>query len=155
MTLLNMSYTYRNLLSSEEVKYKASLHWIIYVPAILWLVLGFIFEEAGIAWVFVAVALFSFGRAILRKLGSEFVLTNKRVVLRQGIISRKTVEVLLAKCEGISVNQGILGRILGFGTLVVTTGGATSRFDFVKRPVEFRNRVNAEIDAFYSRHERY
>lgn len=155
MTLLNMSYTNRNLLSSEEVKYKASLHWIIYVPAILWLVLGFIFEEAGIAWVFVAVALFSFGRAILRKLGSEFVLTNKRVVLRQGIISRKTVEVLLAKCEGISVNQGIFGRILGFGTLVVTTGGATSHFDFVKRPVEFRNRVNAEIDAFYSRHERY
>lgn len=150
-----MSYTKRNLLPNEVVRYKASLHWIIYVPAILWLVIGFVFEAAGIAWVFVVIALISFGKALLRKLESEFMLTNKRVVLRQGIISRKTVEVLLAKCEGISVNQSIIGRILGFGTLVVTTGGATSNFDFVKRPVEFRNRVNAEIDAFYSRNERY
>ena len=150
-----MSYTKRNLLPNEVVRYKATLHWILFIPTILWLALGFVFEAAGIAWVPVIIALISFTRALLCKLGSEFMLTNKRVVLRQGIISRKTVEVLLAKCEGISVNQGIFGRILGFGTLVVTTGGATSHFDFVKRPVEFRNSVNAEIDAFYSRHERY
>ena len=147
-----MSYTKRNLLSNEIVKYKASLHWIIYVPAIFWFVLGFVFETTGIAWVFVAIALFSFGKAILRKLGSEFMLTNKRVVLRQGIISRKTVEIILAKCEGVSVDQGILGRILNYGTLVVTTGGATSRFNYVKGPVTFRNRVNEEIDAFYYRY---
>lgn len=146
-----MSYTKRNLLSNEIVKYKASLHWIIYVPTILWLVLGFVFEAAGITWVFVAIALFSFGKAILRKFGSEFMLTNKRVVLRQGIISRKTVEILLAKCEGVSVDQSIIGRILGFGTLVVTTGGATSRFEYVNQPVAFRNSVNEEIDAFYRR----
>jgi len=121
------------------------------VPAILWLVLGFVFEAAGITWVFVAIALFSFGKAILRKFGSEFMLTNKRVVLRQGIISRKTVEILLAKCEGVSVDQSIIGRILGFGTLVVTTGGATSRFEYVNQPVAFRNSVNEEIDAFYRR----
>ena len=147
-----MSYTKRNLLSNEIVKYKASLHLIIYVPTILWLVLGFVFEAAGIAWVFIAIALFSFGKALLRKLGSEFMLTNKRVVLRQGIISRKTVEIILVKCEGVSVDQGILGRILNYGTLVVTTGGATSRFNYVKGPVTFRNRVNEEIDAFYYRH---
>ena len=147
-----MSYTTRNLLSNEILKYKASLHWIIYVPTILWLVLGFVFEAAGITWVFVAIALFSFGKALLRKLGSEFVLTNKRVVLRQGIVSRKTVEIILAKCEGVSVDQDILGRILNYGTLVVTTGGATSRFNYVKGPVTFRNRVNEEIDAFYYRH---
>ena len=104
-----MSYTKRNLLPNEEVKYKATLHWIIFVPTILWLALGFVFEAAGIAWVPVIIALYSFTKAFLRKLGSEFMLTSKRVVLRQGIISRKTVEVLLAKCEGISVNQSIIG----------------------------------------------
>ena len=150
-----MNYTNRNLLPNEEVRYKANLHWILFVPTIIWVVLGYCFENSGVLWVFIILAIFSFFRALFRKLGSEFVLTNKRVVLRQGIISRKTIEVLLAKCEGISVNQGIVGRILGFGTLVVTSGGATSHFDFVKNPVEFRNRVNAEIDAFYSRHERY
>lgn len=146
-----MSYTKRNLLSGEAVRYQASLHWIIFVPTIFCLVLGFVFEEAGLSWIFVLVGIISFSKALLRKLGSEFVLTNKRVVLRQGIISRKTVEILLARCEGISVDQSILGRILGFGTLVVTTGGATSRFSLVKSPVTFRNRVNEEIDAFYRR----
>lgn len=147
-----MSYTNRNLLANEEVRYRASLHWIIYVPTIIWLMLGFVFEGASIAWIFVFIAICSFFRALLRKLGSEFILTNKRVVLRQGIISRKTVEIILAKCEGVSVDQGVLGRILNYGTLVVTTGGATSRFNFVKGPVTFRNRVNEEIDAFYYRY---
>ena len=146
-----MSYTNRNLLSNEIVRYKASLHWIIYVPAILWLMLGFVFEAEGSTWFFVLIAICSFFRALIRKLGSEFMLTNKRVVLRQGIISRKTVEIILARCEGLSVDQSILGRILNYGTLFVTTGGLTSRFNYVKDPVTFRNRVNEEIDAFYNR----
>lgn len=148
-----MSYTNRNLLPNEIMRYKASLHWIIFAPTILWLALGFVFEGAGMAWVFVIIALYSLAKAILRKLGSEFVLTNKRVVLRQGIISRKTVEIILAKCEGVSVDQSIIGRLLGYGTLVVTTGGATSRFDYVKKPVAFRNEVSAEIDAFFRRND--
>ena len=95
-----MSYTKRNLLTSETVRYKASLHWIIFVPTFMFLVLAYFFEEAGLSWIFVLVGIISFSKALLRKLGSEFVLTNKRVVLRQGIISRKTVEILLARCEG-------------------------------------------------------
>ena len=146
-----MSYTRRNLLPNEVERYKASLHWIIYVPTVLWLVLGFVFEATGVTWVLIVLALYSFGKAVLRRLGSEFMLTNKRVVLRQGIISRKTVEILLAKCEGVSVDQSILGRILGYGTLVVTTGGVTSRFEYVNRPVTFRNQVTEDIDAFYRR----
>ena len=146
-----MSYTQRNLLPNEVVRYKASLHWILFVPAIMWFVLGVLFEEEGLLWFFDLLAIYSFVRTILRMLGSEFMLTNKRLVLRQGIISRKTIEIILAKCEGVSVDQSILGRILGYGTLLVTTGGATSRFDFVKNPVTFRNRVSAEIDAYFRR----
>ena len=148
-----MSYTKRNLLPNEVVRYKASLHWIIFVPTFFLLALTFVFEATGIAWVFIIIALYSFAKAILRKLGSEFMLTNKRVVFRQGIISRKTVEIILAKCEGVSVDQSIIGRILGFGTLVVTTGGATSRFDYVKSPVAFRNTVSAEVDAYFRRND--
>ena len=72
--------------------------------------------------------------------------------MRQGIVSRKTVEIILAKCEGVSVEQSIMGRLLGFGTLIVTTGGATSQFDYISKPVAFRNIVSEEIDAFYRRH---
>ena len=147
-----MSYTKRNLLPNEVIKYKASLHWIIYIPTILCIVLGYILEEAGYSWICILAAIYFFLGALLRKLGSEFVLTNKRIVLRQGIISRETVEIILAKCEDVSVEQSVMGRILGYGSLIVTTGGATSYFDYVKTPVVFRNKVSAEIDAFYRRY---
>lgn len=38
-----------------------------------------------------------------------------------------------------------MGRILGFGSIVVTTGGATNRFNFIANPMKFRNEINAQI----------
>lgn len=69
----------------------------------------------------------------------EFVITNKRAVVKAGVIGRRTVELNLEKVESIGVNQSILGRILGYGTVVITgTGGTRERFDFISRPLEFR-----------------
>ena len=117
-----MSYTKRDLLPNEVVRYKATLHWIIFVPTVLWLALGFVFEAAGVAWIPVIIVFCSFVRALLRRLGSEFMLTNKRVVLRQGIISRKTIEVLLAKCESVSVKASS-GESLASGRLWLLLAG--------------------------------
>lgn len=63
---------------------------------------------------------------MLVKVGSVYAVTNKRVIIKTGVISRRTVELVLAKCEGIQVVQGIAGRIFGYGSIVVTTGGTTN-----------------------------
>ena len=84
------------------------------------------------------------------KLFTEFILTNTRIIYKYGFISRQTLELQLNKCEGVSVDQGILGRMLNFGSVYVTTGGPTSRFSVVADPVTFRNYINEQIDIVHS-----
>ena len=53
---------------------------------------------------------------------------------------------MLRKCEGIQVEQSILGRILNYGTLLVTTGEVTNQYKMIKDPVTFSTRINEQID---------
>ena len=76
---------------------------------------------------------------------TELAVTTKRVISKRGLISRKTVELNLAKVEAIGVNQSILGRILGYGTVtVVGTGGTKEPFLYIASPLEFRRVVQAQ-----------
>ena len=78
-------------------------------------------------------------------MGTEYVVTNKKVILKSGILSRDALELVLNICEGIRINQSLMGRMLGFGSIVVTTGGVTNKFDFITNPIKFRNEINAQI----------
>lgn len=72
---------------------------------------------------------------------SEFAITNKRIIIKVGLISRRTLEMNLNKIESVNVDQGILGRILGYGTIVVIgTGGTREPFASISNPIEFRKR---------------
>lgn len=82
-------------------------------------------------------------------MGTEYVVTNKKVILKSGILSRDALELVLNKCEGIRINQSLMGRMLGFGSIVVTTGGVTNKFDFITNPIKFRNEINAQILLLY------
>lgn len=151
-----MGYIDNNLMKGEEVVYKASLHWAIYIPTALWLLLGILMvaisvgeEESSvmvIAIIFFVFAVFALIKAIIANVTSEFAVTNKRLILKEGLIARNTVELMLTKCEGVALEQGILGRILGYGTLITTTGGATNKFRKIKDPIIFRNYINSQVD---------
>ncbi len=78
----------------------------------------------------------------LTYMSDEFAITNKRVVIKVGFLRRRTVEMLLMKVEAIEVDQSILGRILNFGTIIVTgTGGTRELFRGISAPLEFRRQV--------------
>jgi uncharacterized membrane protein YdbT with pleckstrin-like domain len=69
------------------------------------------------------------------------VITNKRIVIKRGWISRKTLEMNLNKIETVNVDQSIWGRIFGFGSItVVGTGGTREVFESIKKPMEFRKK---------------
>lgn len=83
---------------------------------------------------------------IITFITSEFIITNKRVIAKIGLIRRKSIEVLLNKVEGIQVNQGILARILGYGTITVGgTGGTKDPFKNIRSPIEFRKKAQEQI----------
>jgi uncharacterized membrane protein YdbT with pleckstrin-like domain len=113
------SYVQGNLLSGENVVYEAKLHWIIFI------------SMRAVLTLFLA--------PLVETLTSEFAITNKRVIIKVGFISRKTLEMNLQKIESITVDQTILGRILGYGTImVIGTGGTKEPFCNIVAPLEFR-----------------
>ena len=61
--------------------------------------------------------------AVFTYISTELAVTNKRVVAKTGFIKRSTIELNLSKVESIQVHQGLFGRILNYGSLVVSGAG--------------------------------
>jgi uncharacterized membrane protein YdbT with pleckstrin-like domain len=139
-----MGYVEQNLLQGEEVVYRARLHLIIFLVPSLFALLGLLaFVASGklAALLFVIALLLAVDRYI-RLATSEFAVTNKRVLIKIGLVQRHTLELLLGKVETIGVEQGISGRIFNYGTIVVTgTGGTKELFPVIAKPLEFRKAV--------------
>jgi uncharacterized membrane protein YdbT with pleckstrin-like domain len=151
-----MGYVDENLMPGENVIYKAKLHWWIFVGPIVELVLAVIFfiiagASADATWTYVAILFLIAGilngiGAFINYSSSEFAVTDKRVIGKTGFIRRNTVELLLNKVESVSINQGIFGRIVDSGTvMVVGTGGTKNRLGNISNPMEFRRQVQARL----------
>jgi uncharacterized membrane protein YdbT with pleckstrin-like domain len=144
-----MGFVERNLLPNEQVTYRARLHWIIYlVPAIVVVAaIAIGLGGGGIAAIVVGgIGLLLMLPPWIKSSSSEFAITNKRVVIKVGLIRRHSLELLLQKVEGIGVDQGIIGRILGYGTITVSgVGGTKEAFQRISNPLEFRRQVQASL----------
>ncbi|HYR70567.1 MAG TPA: PH domain-containing protein [Candidatus Acidoferrum sp.] len=148
-----MGYVERHLLAGERVVYKTRLHWVLFVKPALVVLAGMILmvllrqvQDPPWLWIFgAAVALIGLVWAFVHYvevMTSEFAVTTSRLILKVGLISRYTTELLLAKVESIGVQQGLIGRVLNYGDLTVTgTGGAREIFRRVRDPIGFRNHV--------------
>jgi len=148
-----VGYVERHLLAGERVLYKTRLHWVLFVKPALLMLAGVILmvllrqvQDPPWLWIFGAtVALIGLVWAFVHYvevMTSEFAVTSSRLILKVGLISRYTTELLLAKVESIGVQQGLIGRLLNYGDLTVTgTGGAREVFRRVRDPIGFRNHV--------------
>ena len=139
------------LQNGEDIRYRAKIHFFLFMQPVILLVTGCMcYLDAvsmthylGVTLLFLG--LVSLTQRVFVKVGSIYVVTNKRVIIKTGVVSRRTVELVLAKCEGIQVVQGILGRIFGYGSIVVTTGGAVNRYYYVAKPFQFKMEINKQI----------
>jgi membrane protein YdbS with pleckstrin-like domain len=139
-----MGYVEQNLLQGEEVVFRARLHLIIFLPSAVCALLGLLAfaASAKLAALLLVIAALLAADRYIRLATSEFAVTNKRVLIKIGLVRRHTLELLLTKVETIGVEQGILGRTLNYGTIVVTgTGGTKELFAGIARPLEFRKAV--------------
>lgn len=83
---------------------------------------------------------------MIRRKTTEIALTNQRVILKTGIIRRNTFEINLGKVEGINIDQGIIGRILDYGTISVRgTGGGSDKFKSIANPLGLRKAINTQL----------
>jgi uncharacterized membrane protein YdbT with pleckstrin-like domain len=146
-----MSYIDNNLMPDERVTYRGKLHWIIFKWPVIWLVLALILFQggpgnAGGGRLALILAVITGIGAFINYFTSEYAVTNKRIIVKYGFIKRRSLETLLSKVESLQVEQGIFGRILGYGTIVVTgTGGSKEPFKTIDAPFEFRKKVQEQV----------
>ena len=113
------NYVDNNLSRGEHVIYEAHYHGKIW------------FELKSICSLFI--------RPLIMTKFDEFVITNKRVIMKTGVISRNIFEMTAAHIESINVDQTIMGRIFGYGTVIIVgSGGTKESFDNIANPIRFR-----------------
>jgi uncharacterized membrane protein YdbT with pleckstrin-like domain len=78
---------------------------------------------------------------------TELAITNRRIVSKSGIIRRTTIELRLDKIESITVDQGIMGRILNFGSITISgTGGDKTPIERIADPLRFQKNFMRAAD---------
>ena len=152
-----MSYLDDHLLGGERIVYRARLHWTTFLTSVVVILLGIglaiLLQLTEPAYTLAGAALAGVGLLLaigpaIRYLSSEFAVTDKRVLGKLGFIERESKETLLSKIEAIAIDQGVIGRILGFGTVTITgTGGTQESFPRISEPLEFRRQIQSQIIA--------
>jgi uncharacterized membrane protein YdbT with pleckstrin-like domain len=156
-----MSYLDEHLLDGEHIVYRAHLHWTIFgwsiLAVLLGVALGIVLWTYEPAYWYLGAILAGIGLLLaigplIRYVGTEFAVTNKRALSKTGFIQRESDETLLSKVEAIAVDQGILGRLLGFGTVRITgSGGTEDAFAGISQPLELRRQIQTQVVAFEER----
>ena len=130
-----MSFIEESLSSGEAVVARFKLHWLARLWLVLWILLAV--PTLGITLLLV---LYEF----LRLRGIEQGVTNKRVIYKTGIVSRKSEEMKLTSIETVEIEQGIFGRLLGFGDVKITGRGTS---DLVFRRIADPMSVKRQIES--------
>jgi membrane protein YdbS with pleckstrin-like domain len=154
-----VGYAEKNLVAGENLEYRARYHWVVYRTALLVLFLALLLVAAGVyawrvdpadrVWRWILLAALAFGAiaglmALVRRVrisADEFAVTNRRVIRKVGLVSREIEQAPLDKIQDITVDQGWLGRLLGFGTVTIETASerGTLVFPTIARPEGLRN----------------
>jgi uncharacterized membrane protein YdbT with pleckstrin-like domain len=152
----------RELLPGERILASSSRHWIVLLRPIAATVLAM-----AIAWVVLVLApvasefkLFLALSVALAGLGiinlyywawraHEYVLTDQRVILNEGILSKFSRSIAIDRIQDLTTFQGVWGRAWGFGDIELESAGRESAevLSTVPHPQQLRNAIFAQIEA--------
>lgn len=167
-----MSYVQKSLVPGETLLYQTRHHWIVLLgPLVVSLLFGapgvallaesaarkdgrsFIPVDAsvgaeafGIAGaVCLVIAIATLGYGLTKRNATEMAVTNRRVLIKTGLGSRRTLDLMLSRVESIGVEETVMGRMLGYGSVIVRgTGGTPDPFVLIAHPQEFRRAVQEQ-----------
>lgn len=152
-------YVRKVLQPGETIVYSTKLHWIIYGWAIFLIIICIITavlawytadnQNLSLALVIAAIILgllalsTAFGKFI-KRWTTELAVTDRRVIYKERLIARRTLEMNRSRIESVDVYQSILGRLLGYGTITLRgTGGSGEPMPNIDDPLTFRSYITA------------
>lgn len=153
-----MSYVDKNLLPGEEVLFRTKKHIIIFLyPLIVLLAAIYASQQmeanaaisgllGKLSWVFPLIALI-YGLSIaLEYITSEFTVTNKRVLMREGFFTRHATELRLSTISQVNIDQGLIAQLFNFGNVSLNAFGAYDSYAMIAKPYAFRQAINEQLD---------
>jgi uncharacterized membrane protein YdbT with pleckstrin-like domain len=148
-----MPFPRRLLVEGEDLTLDLRPHPIaLAMPALYTVVVtvaaGFLVNAVGGPWWLwpaiwiVAMLVYPVPR-LIRWLTSNFVVTSERVIHRQGWIAKRSMEIPLSAINDVRFEQGILDRIVGAGTLLISSAAdfGTNSFEDVRDPEEVQKTI--------------
>jgi uncharacterized membrane protein YdbT with pleckstrin-like domain len=151
-----MAYYTKVLQPDETVKVVGRLHWSIYIRGLVVLAVAVVMLVGSLwlsdpdgqryaqwaAGVVGVLGLLLLLGAWIRRRATEIVVTDLRVIYKVGVLSRRTVEMNVSKIETVDVEQGLWGRIWGYGTVLIRgTGSGFEPLVGVGSPLAIRNAI--------------
>ncbi len=153
----------RMLLPDEQIIFRTGKHLIIFLTPIMWLAITIAIKVTYTAspsinqyfprlpqflvLIPLLLALWTGAAQALLYLSSEYAVTNKRVLMREGILLRRISELRLATVSNMRVNQSLAGQLLGYATLIISPfGNEEDVFTEIAQPFEFQRATQTQLD---------
>ena len=152
----------RDLLPGERILVSSCRHWVVLLrpiattilAALVLLVILTVLPLAGELRLFLMLGVALAGILIINLYywgwrSNEYVLTDQRVILNQGIISKFSRSITIDRIQDLTTFQGLWGRTWGFGDIELESAGREGAevLSTVPRPQQLRNAIFAQIEA--------
>jgi len=151
-----------DLLPGERMLVSSSRHWVVLLrpiattilAAIVLLVVLALVPLAGELRLFLLLGVVLAGILIINLYywgwrAHEYVLTDQRVIINQGIVSKFSRSISIDRIQDLTTFQGLWGRTWGFGDIELESAGreGAELLSTVPRPQQLRNAIFAQIEA--------
>jgi uncharacterized membrane protein YdbT with pleckstrin-like domain len=153
-----------NLHREEKIVLDLHPHWIMLAKGVVILVAAILFGgfvqfgltltgtldsfASGMAALFVIGALLYFLQRWIAWISTNFVVTTDRCIYREGIISKRGIEIPLERINTVFFNQGIVDRMVGAGTLTIESAGehGVQTFEDVRNPIAVQQELYQQME---------
>ncbi len=155
-----------DLLPGERVLASARRHWVVLVRPILTVILGAVIAAVVAAFLpingelrlfvllgVVLLALIALNLYFWGWRSHQYVLTDQRVILNEGVLSRFSRSIAIDRIQDLTTYQGLWGRAWGFGDIELESAGRDGGewLYMVPRPQQLRNAIFAQMEVRRSR----
>lgn len=159
-----VAFSTKNLHGDEEIVLDLHPHWVVYIKGVLALVVAtavgiFLLTRSidgvfgrivnSIAIILIIVALLYLVQRLIAWKTTNFVVTTDRCIYREGILSKRGIEIPLERINTVFFHQGMIDRVFGAGTLTIESAGenGTQNFEDIKDPIGVQQVLYQQIEA--------
>lgn len=94
---------------------------------------------------FLVIALYAFLRAELMRATTQYMITDNKIIRRDGILRKDTQMIPYTQLERVDLRQSLGQRILHIGTVIVDTGDDTLDIEMVPHPAQIQELLSQRL----------